>query len=377
MNLSWRRIRAIALKEYKHIVRDTFTLLLALGMPIGLVLFFGFAIELDYKEVPLLIRDNDNSSVSRLFVSTMSNSEYFKVRMLDSQRSAEDAVRKNDTSALLIINKNFGRDIKSGKQAEVQLLLDGADNSKSSAVSGYLSGFINSAEKTLASENNEEYLPGALAANMRTRFLFNPELVSSWFTVPGLCTVIIGLLAIVMTALTVAKEWENGSMELLLSTPIRPVEMVLGKIIPYFLLSIFSVFLIFVIAVLVFGIPFRGSFILYILGSCIYTFACLCLGIFISVKTRNQQAATQIGFAVGLLPGVLLSGFFFAIKNMSPFFQAFTAALPQRWFMELSRTLYLTEAGFKAVTAPFAGITLFSACALVLVLLTYKKDVEP
>lgn len=382
MNPFFRRVFSIASKEAKHIRRDPFTLSVALVLPLVFVGIFGFIIDLDYKHMPLLVRDNDQSSYSRRFLQEASSSGYFDLTPVHSPAEADEKVLRNDTKALLIIDPDFGKNIAKadpGRPAKAQLLVDGSDNAQAAILTTYMQGVTQAAQRYFLKQNpHAQELAGQDASQrMRTRFLFNPELNSRWFIVPALSTIIIGFLAIILTALTVAKEWENGSMELLLSTPATPLQIVLGKLLPYFALTFFDVLLVFVLALLVFKIPFVGSFALYLAACALYITGALALGLLISVLTRQQQAAIQFGFAVGLLPSFIFSGFIFPIENMPVFFRGVTMLFPQRWFLSISRSLFLSDAGFAALAAPFAGIVVFAGIMILLAVKNFKTDVEP
>jgi len=367
-------VRAIALKEYKHIVRDPFTLAVALVIPLVFVFCFGFIIDLDYKHMQVMARDNDMTAQSRRFLQMMGASGYFDLIPSHSPLDADMAVYKNRFPGILIIQKNFGKNIKAGdlkNPARAQLLVDGTDNAKAGIILNYMSGVTQAAQRVFG------FTPAVSPDIVRTRFLFNPELNSRWFIVPALATIIIAMLSIILTALTVAKEWENGSMELLLSTPVHPFEIVVGKMAPYFALSFFNVLLIFALAVLVFKIPFVGSFILYMAACVIFITGALGLGILISVLTRSQAAAIQFAFAVGMLPGFVFSGWIFPIENMPAFFRGLTFIFPQRWFLTISRTLFLSDAGFAALALPFLCLAVFTTAMIFLGVKKFKKDVEP
>lgn len=385
MNFSWRRARSVAYKEYKHILRDPFTLAVTLILPLVFVGMFGFVIDLDYKHMRVYVRDNDQTSVSRRFLQEMSSSGYFDLKPVHSPSEADQALDKNNSPALLIIKRGFGRNIRAGNPenpGQIQLLADGTDNVQASIIGTYLQGVVQKANAVFAKDNSElsggaEEAALSAGGQIRSRFLFNPELNSRWFIVPALSTIIIGFLAIVLTALTVAKEWENGSMELLLSTPVRPAEIVLGKLVPYFLLTFFDVLVVFVLALYVFRIPFLGSFLFYMAACWVYITGALALGLVISVVTRQQQAAIQFAFAVGLLPSFIFSGFIFPIENMPAFFQYFTALFPQRWFLHISRTVFLSDAAPLTLATAFGAILLFATAMILLAVHKFKTDVEP
>jgi len=367
------KIYAIALKEYKHIMRDPFTLAVALVIPLVFVFAFGFIIDLDYKHIKIIVRDNDQSAESRRFLQTMSAGGYFELTPAHAPLEADNYLYKNKFPGLLIISKNLGKNIRAGdlqNPARAQLMVDGTDNARAGIILSYMTGITQSAGQIFG-------YPTPGADLVRTRFLFNPELNSRWFIVPALATIIIALLSILLTALTVAKEWENGSMELLLSTPVRPYEIIIGKLAPYFALSFFNILLIFALAVLVFKIPFTGSFILYLAACVIFITGSLALGILISITTRSQAASIQFAFAVGMLPGFVFSGFIFPIENMPAVFRALTFIFPQRWFLTISRSLFLSGANLYALAVPFLCLTIFSCVTVFLSVEKFKKDVEP
>ena len=380
MTFSWRRARSVALKEYKHILRDPFTLLVTLVLPLVFVGFFGFVIDLDYKHMRVYVRDNDQTSVSRRFLQEAASSGYFDLHPVHGQFQLDQALERNDSPALLVIRPGFGRHIRAGdaeNPGEVQLLADGTDNVQASIMGSYMQGVVQKANAVFARDNPALADAAGAGDQIRSRFLFNPELNSRWFIVPALSTIIIGFLAIVLTALTVAKEWENGSMELLLSTPVRPSEIVLGKLVPYFLLTFFDVLVVFVLAIYVFKIPFLGSFLFYMASCWVYITGALALGLVISVVTRQQQAAIQFAFAVGLLPSCIFSGFIFPIENMPAFFQYFTALFPQRWFLLISRTVFLSDAAPATLATALAAIGVFAGAMILLAVHKFKTDVEP
>ncbi|MBU2573531.1 MAG: ABC transporter permease [Elusimicrobia bacterium] len=412
------RAYSIARKEVMHILRDPFTLALALGLPVMLVTFFGYAIDYEVKNIKLAVLDRDNGPAARRLKEIFPASGYFHlvdiapgsgpVAMLDSGRA----------SAALFIEPGFSRKIKGGGAVEAQFVLDGSDNSKAAALIGYLPGIRRAAQvrltgsparepssfapallpgaskkrgsaKLLFPPNNpagpRQYYPAGAAPSAEseadpfsaeTRFLYNPELNSRWFTIPGLAAIIIGLLAILLTALTVAREWENGSMELLLSTPVRPLEIMAGKLAPYGILVLAGVFFVYFVARLVFGVPFAGSHVLYLAACLLYITAALSQGLVISVITRQQQVAMQLGMITGLLPSMLLSGFIFPVESMPEFFQYLTMLLPPRWFMAAARGIILKGADLGELAVPFLALGLLSAGMLALALKKFKTDLE-
>lgn len=365
-----RRAASIARKEARHILRDPVTLVVSLGLPVVLVLFFGFAIDFDVKRVDLLVADGDKSRVSRQLVEAISASGYFKVRPAESALAAADALGAEKGKAALVIESGFGRDLRAGLPVSAQVLLDGADNSNAGIVSSYLSGAEGALRTGLAGEPPQPVV-------LRTRFLFNPELDSHWFVVPGIFVIVVGLISSLLTALTVAREWENGSMELLLSTPVRPLEIIAGKLAPYMALSFAAIMLVFALARLVFDVPFLGSHLVFALATTLFLAATMSQGLVISVVTRQQQLAFQTAMNTGMMPIQLLSGFIFPIASMPAFFQWLTMILPARWYMILTRSLFLRAPDLWMLAGPLAALTALTAVFMTIAWRKFKTDLEP
>ncbi|MCX5794856.1 MAG: ABC transporter permease [Elusimicrobia bacterium] len=365
------RALAVARKEIRHILRDPFTLALALGLPLVLVVFFGFAIDFDVRDITLVVRDSDKSRLSRQFADIFASSGYFRVV---EPAPGSGVLRELDTaraSGVLLIKPDFASRLAGGRTAQAQFVLDGADNTRASAILGYLPGILRAARSRLGQDAPAERI------TLSTRFLYNHELNTRWFVIPGLGVIVMGLLAIMLTALTVAREWENGSMELLLSTPVRPWEIILGKLAPYLALGLVGAVFIYLAARLGFGVPFRGSHLLYFLLCLLFLTASLAQGLLISVATRQQQLAMQLSIITGLLPSLLLSGFVFPIESMPAFFQYFTSILSQKWFMMISRGLFLQGSAALDLARPILGLSVIAAFLLAMAAKRFKRDLEP
>lgn len=367
----FRRALAIAKKEVFHILRDPFTLMSALGLPIFMVVIFGMAIEFNVKNISLAISDADYSQSSRRLIDTFSSSGYFIAKQVSSPSQAIEQLQSETARAALIIPPNFERDLNAGRKASVQILLDGSDSSTVTPVLGYIGKIQTIASSRIANFNPE------IPYELRTRYLFNPELNSRWFVIPGLNVLIMGILSVLLTALTIAREYESGSMELLLSTPVRPLEIIIGKLAPYGVMCLIALFLIYVIARVCFGVPFVGNHAVFALGAVLFLIAYLAQGLLISVTTRNQQVAMQLAMMTGMLPIQLLSGFIFPIESMPKFLQYFTMILPARWFMQISRDTFLKGTSFFELWAPFLGIILFCIAIITLGTRKFKTDLEP
>lgn len=366
-----KRIWAIAEKESYHILRDPFTLGIALLLPVMMVIIFGLCIEFNVKNIPIAVYDGDHSQSSRQFIESMGSSRYFIVDPAYGQADAIKRMDGNTDRAALIIEPQFEYNLLSGRGAQAQVLIDGSDSSVVGAIMSYLGTMTNIAIKKTTGQTVTDLV------ELKSRYLYNPELNSRWFTVPGLLVMVLSMLSILLTALTVAREWENGSMELLLSTPVQPLEIVIGKLTPYVVMGMAAVAIVYCVARLFFDVPFRGSHFVFIVGCALFLASNLALGLWISVVTRKQQLAMQLSMQVGLLPSMLLSGFIFPIESMPKVFQYFTAILPARWFMEISRAVFLEGSGFADLRTPFLALAAGTAVLIVLAARNFKTDVEP
>jgi ABC-2 type transport system permease protein len=366
------RAFAVARKEVRHILRDPFTLAAALGLPVILVTFFGFAIDFNVRDISLVVHDFDHTRVSRQFAEIFASSGYFRVRQPAAGSGVLRELDGERASAVLVVKPEFARHLGGGRAAEAQFILDGADNSRASAILSYLPGILRATRARFARQAQP---PEPVA--LRTRFLYNHELNTRWFVIPGLTVIVTGLLAIFLTALTVAREWENGSMELLLSTPVRPIEIILGKILPYLGLGLIGVAFVYLVARLGFGVPFRGSHVLFAVFCLMFLMASLAQGLLISVVTRQQQLAMQLSMMIGLLPSLLLSGFVFPIESMPVFFQYLTSILPPKWFMMAARGIFLKGSGPAELVEPLFALLLMDVILIALSVKRFKRDLEP
>ena len=371
MNFHWSRAAAIARKEVYHILRDPFTLLMSLALPAFMVFVFGFAIEFNVKNIHLAVFDADHTRASRQMVETFGSSGYFIVDHVPSPNAAFRAITGDHDRAALMIPGDFQKSLYAGRGAQAQLLLDGSDNSTVGPVLGYVGSIQTIVARRLAGFDPPPPL------NLKTRFLFNPELNSRWFVIPGLTVVVMAILSVLLTSLTVAREWENGSMELLLTTPVEPIEIIVGKLGPYAFLGLSAVAFIYLMSRFVFGIPFEGSLITFGAGCLLFLATYLAQGLLISVTTRKQQIAMQIAMMSGLVPAQLLSGFIFPIESMPTFFQYFTMILPARWFIVIARESYLKGSSLIEMGGAFTALAVLCVIMVAVSTRKFKRDLEP
>ncbi len=374
MHFSPQRARAIFSKEFKHILRDPFTLIMSLLLPLLIVLILGNSIEFNVQAINVGYFDADRSSASRSLVDTFGASDYFRPYQL---RSPDDAVAEmvgQRARAALIIPPNFERDFyRADGSADVQVIVDGANSASTLAVLNYLNTIRQVAPAKIL--DVPQYMTAA-PITFKTRYMFNPELNSQWFSVPGLVTVIVALVAIMLTTLTVCREWERGSMEMLLSTPATTLEIVLGKVLPYAVMSFIGFVLVFFVARFVFGVPFVGSYLTLILATLLFILGYLAIGLLISVSTHKQEVAIQFAIIIGLLPTVVLSGFIFPVEYMSHGYKIVSHLFPASFYIDVSRDQFLKGSGIADLWLPFVAMTVIAVALIFMSLVRFKRTLE-
>src|SRR5262245_55714931 len=363
--MSIRRTKAIARKEMLHIVRDFRSLLAALGMPVLLLALFGYALSMDVDRIPTAIYDQDHSTASQNLINSFRGSRYFTVSDAPSYEDIEQIVIRDEILLGVVIPTDYARTSLSGRGAQIQFLLDGSDSNTASLALGYAEGLVKNHSAGLAGTNSK---PQALEPSVRV--WYNNDLKSRNYIVPGLIAVILMIIASLLTSLTIAKEWENGTMEQLLSTPVRPAEFLIGKLSAYFVLGVVDMLLALFLGVFVLHIPFRGSLVLLFAAGFLFLFGALCWGLLISAATRNQASAYQVATITSFLPAFLLSGFIYAVENMPPFIQGITYLIPARYFVTVLKGIFLKGVGLDVLWAEFLFL---GAYAAVVFLVTTRK----
>jgi ABC-2 type transport system permease protein len=367
--VSYRRTRAILVKELRHIVRDRRSLALALAMPAMMLLLYGFALSLDVDHVPMLIYDQDGTEASRDLARQFEGSRLFSVKgRAGDYRELERGINRNRILIGLVIPRDFGKDSASGRGAPVQLLVDGSDSNTAAIAIGYaeslIQGYSTGVRAAILNRRGMKMPPPPVAAQLRV--WYNSSMQSKNFVVPGLIAVILMILTGQLTTLTIAREWEMGTMEQILSTPLRPTEMVLGKMLAYFAVGFADAVLSFVAGVTVFAVPFRGSLLVLGLSTCVFLCGAMFWGIFISSGARTQVAAYQMGMLSTFLPGFLLSGFVFSIDTMPKWIQAISIIVPSRYFVVILKALFLKGVGLHVIWPQILYLVLFTVIVFLL-----------
>ena len=359
--MKYRRVRAMARKEFLHIVRDVRSLTMALLVPLFMLMLFGYALSLDVDQIPTLIVDQDRTPASRELRERFAGTPYFDV--LGVEASAKDVDRLIDTGKILlavVIPAGFERDLTRRAQPAVQVVLDGSDSNTASIALNYAQGLI------LAWGQGRAVAP----VEAQVRVWYNSDLKSRNFLIPGLIAVTLMIIASLLTSLTIAREWENGSMEQLLSTPLRPAEIVLGKLAAYFLVGGVDVVTAVLLGVFVFDVPLRGSLVLLAFSSGLFLVGVLSWGILISAVAKTQLLAYQMGMLSSFLPGFLLSGFIYSIDNMPAPIRMVSYIVPARYYIAILKALYLKGEGVALLWPQL--VFLFVYAAIVFTVATRK-----
>lgn len=356
------RLRGFLKKEVLQILRDPSSMVLALVMPIVLLFLFGYGVSLDAENVPIAIVLQDKSDPAQDLAGRLELSRYFNVSYANSLSEATDLVRTHYVDGIVHVDSDFSAELARGR-APVQLILNGVDSNRARLVQGYVQGALGEWAAQRAAQGESILLP---AVGVQSRIWFNEAVRSTNFLVPGLLTLIMTLIGVLLTALVVAREWERGTMEAILATPLRTREFLLGKIVPYFLLGMVGMGLSVVVGVSVFDVPLRGSLGTLVVLSSLFLLASLGLGLFISAATRVQFIAAQVSIISGFLPAFFLSGLLFDLESTPDFVQIISYAVPARHFVAISHTLFLAG-DVLPVLAP-SGLILAGMAVLFMVL---------
>lgn len=372
-SFSMSRARAIFSKEFKHILRDPFTLMMAILLPLAIVLILGNSIEFNVRSINMAYHSADYTTGSRKLIEAFGSSSYFKPYHIDNPNDGFDEIRAERARAFVAVPPHFERDTMAGRVGNIQVMVDGADNSSIVAIMNYLNIINRNAyAKMLDVPRNV----GVANPSFKMRYLFNPELNSRWFSVPGLAAVIIALVAIMLTTLTICREWERGSMEMLLSTPATTLEIIVGKVLPYAILSFIGFILVFIVARVVFGVPFVGNYFTLILATLLFIAGYLAFGLLISVSTHKQDVAIQFACIIGLLPSIVLSGFIFPVEYMGWGYRAVADVFPARFYINISRDQFLKGSSIIDLWPAFVAMALIAIIVLVLSLVRFKRTLE-
>ncbi len=370
------RIRAMARKEFIHIFRDPRSLGMGIAIPMIMLILFGYALTLDVDKVPMVIWDQNRSQASREFISHFLGSRYFALQgYVDHYQDVEKAIDSRRAITALIIPPDFAGRLSAGRNTKVQLIVDGSDSNTATIATGYAEVIAANFSQDLVLQNFQKKA-GLLVTpplELRPRVWFNADLESRNYIIPGLIAVIMMVIAALMTSLTVAKEWEQGTMEQLISTPVKAPELIIGKLIPYFAIGIFDVLLAVLMGEFLFHVPLRGSVALIFAQAAIFLIGTLSLGMLISIATKNQLLASQLAMVATFLPAFLLSGFAYPIRSMPKVLQWITYLVPAKYFVILLKGIYLKGVGPRVLYVEGIFLAVFGLIMFVLANKKFKK----
>jgi ABC-2 type transport system permease protein len=363
-----RKILAVAVKEVRQIVRDPLSLVMLLGLPAFMLVVFGYAISFDVEHLPMGVQDRDLSPASRELVDTFVASRRFDLAaVLPAGADVERALEEGRVRLVLIIPENFQRDLAAGRDAAVQLLLDGTDSNTATTALGYASGLVGAANARLRVARLEAAgLDAALGAaiDYQPRVWFNPELTSSYFLVPGLIAFILMLTSVLSTALSLVREAERGTLEQLRVAPVRSLQILLGKILPYLVIGLLATTLILAASRWLFGVVVKGSYVDLFLVTVLYLVGGFGFGLLISTIAETQAVAFQIGVTASMLPTLILSGFVFPIHNMPQALQYLTYLFPARYYLVALRGVILKGTDLGPYLDQVGALALYTAVVL-------------
>ncbi len=378
--MKYFRIWAIARKEFIHIVRDPRSLGMAIAIPMLLLILFGSALTLDVDNVPTVLWDQSGTPDSREFISHFEGSPYFNILAhVRNYREVEAAIDSGRALVAIIVPSNFADQIVAGRDVPVQMIVDGSDANTATIAMGYarVVAFLYSQQVALREVQRLGGKALITPIEVRPRVWYNADMESRNYIIPGLIAVIMMVIAALLTSLTVAREWERGTMEQLISTPVSGPELILGKLLPYFAIGMLDVLLAVLMGEFIFHVPLRGNVALLFGIAAIFLAGALSLGMLISIVTKSQLLASQLAMILTFLPSFLLSGFMYAISNMPHPIQVLTHLVPARYFVALLKGIYLKGIGLEILAAEAGLLALFGVVVMAIANMKFKKKVAP
>jgi len=334
----WLRLISLTRKEFRQLWRDSSNLMIGIGLPIALILIFGYALTFDVRDARVAVVLEDPSPAAQSLVSSLELSDYFVPVKVASMHQATQMMTQHETDAILRIPSDFASRLSVG-DAQVQTLLLGSDPTRASAIRSYLEGAVAIWGAKQASRSDTDAAQGTVV--VVDRMWFNAANNSTWYLVPGLIALIMTLVGTFLTALVMAREWERGTIEALFVTPVRPVEILIAKIIPYFFIGLLGLVMCVLTARFLFGVPLYGSLWVLVIASMLYMFVSLGIGLLISAMTKNQFLASQVALLASFLPAMMLTGFIFDLRNVPTVVYVIGQMVPATYFLELVKSLFL------------------------------------
>ncbi len=371
--VGWQRVRGLVRKETLEVLRDPSSIAIAFVLPVVLLFLFGYGVSLDAREVPLAVVLEEPTPEANDFLATLLNSKYFKPDVVHARPIAERAMLAGRVDGIVVLRADFASRLQGHGAAPIQVIVDGTNANRGRILQGYLRGAW---QTWLAQRAAEDPATARTGISVEQRVWYNPAVDSRNFIVPGLVAIIMTLIGALLTALVVAREWERGTMEALFATPARPRDILLGKLVPYFVLGMGGMALSVVMAVHLFEVPLRGSLWVLGLSAAVFMVTALGMGLVISSLARNQFVAAQAAIMITMLPAIMLSGFIFDIAAMPHWVQAVTYIVPARYFVSILQTLYLAGDVWPVIWPNLLALALFAVVLLGGSALRTRKSLE-
>lgn len=376
----FNRTLSVLRKEAREILRDPYTLSIALVLPLVMLFLFAYGVNTDVRNIQLAVLDFDQSAASRDYVRAYFSSGYFdSVGAVRNYEQAGDMLDRDTADAVLVILPSFGRNLSSGGQAQVQTLLDGSYTPSAQVAESYIKAINNAYNGQIISQYIERQTGKSvdqyISLQVQSRVLYNPGMKSVNAIVPGLFGVILMALPPLLSALAIVREKESGSIQQVFVSPIRPLELIVGKLIPYVVIAFMEMLIVLAGGILWFGVPFRGNLAIFLAASVLYVLCTVAVGLLISTLTRSQVTAGLLAIVLTVMPSMLFSGFLFQIHTMPSPMQVYANAFPARYFIDISRALALKGQNFSSVLPAMGFLAVYAAGLILLSALRFKKRI--
>jgi ABC-2 type transport system permease protein len=368
---SLRRFKALFFKETLQIIRDPSSILIAVVLPLILLFLMGYAISLDSKNIPVGIVVEKSSRYTQSLVNSFVSSPSFDVQVSHNRRAFTEEIQKGKIRAIIVIPSTFAKDVAT-HSVKIQIIADGTEPN----IAGYVQKYTQEVWQNWLQQEGLDVKNSDAGIEIKSRYWFNAPLYSRYFLLPGAIAIILTLIGTLLTALVVAREWERGTMEAIMSTPITIIELLMGKLLPYFVLGMLAVSVCVFIVLTWFDIPFRGSYWLLFVTSSVYLFPALSLGLLISTLAKNQFVAAQAALIVGFLPALLLSGFIFQISSMPWWLQYITHIIPARYYVSILQTLFLTGDIYAIIIPNLIAMLILGSVFFAIILKITRKRLD-
>lgn len=367
-----KRFIGFVKKEFYHILRDKRSLFILFGMPIAQIMLFGFAITNEIRNVDIAILDHSKDASTKSIIQKIATSNYFSVtQLIENEASIETIFKQGKVKAVLIFEKDFSKNLTKENNAKIQIITDATEPNTANSISNYITSIVLKYRQEINKNNNTPYqiIP-------ETRMVFNPELKSVFMFVPGVMTIILMLVSAMMTSISITREKELGTMEILLVSPIKPFQVIIGKVFPYIFLSIINATIIILLSIFVFKMPIEGSLFLLAGVSILFIITSLSLGILISTIAATQQTAMMISLAGLMLPTIILSGFIFPVTSMPLPLEILSNIVPARWFIVILKGIMLKGIGISMLWKEVLILVFMTALNIVVSVKKYKIRLE-